>query len=283
MGLILSSLRFCNTRLNNEQDDKMEQILNLHVLHVEPKLSLHMKTLSAILAFTLSLPVVSTATETTQSASTVLELFTSQGCYSCPPADKLLGDTLKDNPNVVAFEFHVDYWDQLIHGGDGSWRDPFSNPEYTARQRYYNTLPLQGRRGVYTPQMIVNGTFSLVGSDARQLSHQLQKQEKIPVHVSAQHNNNSELHITLNGDTSQSADIWHINFIPEIVTQVESGENKGKSMRNFNVVTNMVKVGHWEGGKKTLDLKNITVKDSERCAVMIQKPQGEILGASYCL
>jgi len=87
----------------------------------------------------------------------LVELFTSQGCYSCPPADELLGELIEEQPDLVALEFHVDYWDDLHYGAAGVWKDPFSDAEYTLRQRRYNATDLVGKQGVYTPQMIVNG------------------------------------------------------------------------------------------------------------------------------
>ena len=84
------------------------------------------------------------------SAAPMVELFTSQGCYSCPPADEHLVELIENNPDLVALEFHVDYWDDLNYGAAGTWKDPFSNAAYTQRQRQYNSYPLEGRKGVYT-------------------------------------------------------------------------------------------------------------------------------------
>ena len=86
--------------------------------------------------------------ESPQTKPVVVELFTSQGCYSCPPAEAYLGE-LSKNPNIVALEFHVDYWDDLVYGAAGKWKDVFSKPEFTTRQRIYaGNLP-DGQ--VYTP------------------------------------------------------------------------------------------------------------------------------------
>ena len=86
----------------------------------------------------------------------MLELFTSQGCSSCPPADKLLGELIRD-PSLVAFSLNVDYWDSL------GWKDTLADPRNSERQRAYARV--RGERGVYTPQMVINGTAHVVGSD----------------------------------------------------------------------------------------------------------------------
>ena len=92
----------------------------------------------------------------------VVELFTSQSCYSCPPAEAFLGD-LARRDGVIALEFHVDYWDDLVYGRAGKWKDVFSSPEYTRRQQGYN-LNIRGRGQVYTPQMIIDGRAEAVGT-----------------------------------------------------------------------------------------------------------------------
>ena len=97
-----------------------------------------------------------------RNGAVVVELFTSQGCYSCPPAEKFLGD-LAEQETVIALDFHVDYWDNLVHGADGKWKDPFSRPAYTQRQRVYNQR-IRGTGNVYTPQMVIDGRLEAVGS-----------------------------------------------------------------------------------------------------------------------
>ncbi|MFN0023541.1 MAG: DUF1223 domain-containing protein, partial [Parvularculaceae bacterium] len=85
----------------------------------------------------------------------VVELFTSQGCSSCPPAEALMRELAK-RPGLVALEWHVDYWDDLHAGSSGKWKDPFSSADHTARQRAYNRA-LRGTGGAYTPQMVIDG------------------------------------------------------------------------------------------------------------------------------
>ena len=115
----------------------------------------------------------------------VIELFTSQGCYSCPPAEALLGDLIEANDpeNLVALEFHVDYWDSLVYGRHGSHKDPFSSADNSLRQRQYNRAGLRGQRGVYTPQMVVNGRHAVVGSKRRSVLENMRRIERPAVKV----------------------------------------------------------------------------------------------------
>ena len=98
-----------------------------------------------------------------KSNPTVIELFTSQSCYSCPPAEAFLGELVEERSDILALEFHVDYWDELVHRGS-KWKDVFSSPDSTQRQRVYN-VSIRGRASVYTPQMIIGGAAEAVGSN----------------------------------------------------------------------------------------------------------------------
>ena len=88
------------------------------------------------------------AGEPVATSPVVMELFTSQGCYSCPPAEALLGKLIAENPELIALEFHVDYWDDLVYGSHGQWKDPFSSRDNSLRQHAYNQQRIDGRRGV---------------------------------------------------------------------------------------------------------------------------------------
>ncbi|MCY4324742.1 MAG: DUF1223 domain-containing protein, partial [Betaproteobacteria bacterium] len=103
----------------------------------------------------------------------LLELFTSQSCYSCPPAERLFARKYADRPGLLAVEMHVDYWDDLIYGLAGSWEDPFSDPAFTRRQqRYASSL---GQRSVYTPQAVVQGASGMSGTAESRIDSQLQQ------------------------------------------------------------------------------------------------------------
>ena len=110
----------------------------------------------------------------------VAELFTSQSCSSCPPAEALFSD-LADEDNLLTIEWHVDYWDTLIHGGS-KWKDPYSNKDYTARQRSYNSA-LRGTRSVYTPQAIVNGAEEDAGNRRSAVKGLVKEAAALPLSV----------------------------------------------------------------------------------------------------
>jgi len=214
----------------------------------------------------------------------VVELFTSHGCYSCPAADAHLSDLINDRTDVIALEFHVDYWDTLVWGSDGSWKDPFSSPEYTQRQRGYHAANLNGRRGVYTPQMVVDGRFAAVGSDRKSIKKALSKKNDSSLNVSVE-STTSGMSIMLDGDASDSAQVWLVTFDRKKTTDIPRGENAGKTLDNHHIVKSMQSVGDWKGAATTIQA-NITLAKGEGCAVLVQSlsydTPGPIMGASYC-
>ncbi len=219
----------------------------------------------------------------------VFELFTSQGCYSCPPADALLGEIIVDHDNILALEFHVDYWDTLVYGSAGQWKDPFSSPAYSQRQRDYNRLPLDGRKGVYTPQMVVNGDYAFVGSNARKAKKQIKRDGGWVLDADARLSESGNLTVTVDGSHNAEADIWLIKFDREHATEVDAGENKGKLMKNYNVVREMRSIGKWNGQPVVLELSGTGLGPNQNCAVIVQEYDARrkvikspILGAGIC-
>ena len=105
----------------------------------------------------------------------MVELFTSQSCYSCPPEEAYLGE-LSGEKDILALEYHVDYWDSLNYGGHGRWKDAISTPEMAARQRDYNA-EIRDTRSVYTPQMVIGGRTETVGSRRREVTTQVVRGE----------------------------------------------------------------------------------------------------------
>ncbi len=246
-----------------------------------------MNKLSLSLSFALLLtPLVA-------KTSPMVELFTSQGCYSCPPADEFLADMLEKQPDIVALEYHVDYWDDLRYGSAGVWKDPFSSPHYTSRQRRYNAIRLSGKRGVYTPQMVINGNTAQVGSSRRPVLESLNK--RLPdVEIAASVKDNL-LAVNIEGEHKNGSGIWLAIFDRVHVTEVERGENHGKTMINHHVVRELVSLGEWQGDKlsNTYELPDragfvgATADDinsgNRSCAVFLQDESlGQIRGATYC-
>jgi len=215
------------------------------------------------------------------SASSVVELFTSQGCYSCPPADELLGELATRRSDVIALEFHVDYWDNLVYGSAGSWSDPFSKAAYSDRQRGYHRSGLDGRRGVYTPQAVVNGRYATVGTDRRRLLDALADAETTPFLDVAVTAGAAGISISVAAREGASGDVWLVRFDRRHVTEVPAGENNGKTLANHHVVTALSRIGEFRGAPVTVEAP-LALGADEHCAVLVQRPAGPILGAAYC-
>ncbi len=214
----------------------------------------------------------------------VIELFTSQGCYSCPPADALLGELIHADRGIIGLEFHVDYWDELTYGRAGNWKDPFSSPRYTDRQRKYHGQRLSGQRGVYTPQAIINGRSVMVGTNRSAVESALNSAARFPrVEISLRNTSDHGFTVSLEGDANQSAAVWLIIFDRKRVTSVPTGENHGKTLTNHNVVTEMRRVGDWNGQSTAISIDDIAIAGNRGCAILVQSEnQGPILGATLC-
>lgn len=203
---------------------------------------------------------------------TVLELYTSQGCSSCPPADALLGE-LRRQPNVLALAFHVDYWDNL------GWADRFALPFATQRQqRYGQTLKLSS---VFTPQVIVDGQSSIVGTDRRAIESQIRSQRNgMNITITGQ---DDALTVDLGaGDAPAAADVLLLAVVPEAQTAVGRGENSGRTLQEFNIVRATYVLGSWNGSAQRYTLARSSLpKDVTEAAVLVQQSgQRSILGAA---
>ena len=213
----------------------------------------------------------------------VVELFTSQSCYSCPPAESFLGE-LAARGDVLALEFHVDYWDSLVYGAAGKWRDVFSKRAYTERQVVYNRR-IRGRSGVYTPQVIIDGRREAVGSDrGAVLSAIADARDRAGdgVDVKIVLAAGEGARVELAGAAGPSA-VWLVRFIARSLTQVRAGENKGKDLVNHHVVTELRPIGRWNGRGTTLSVPDFALARGEGCAVLVQdRRQGPVIGAALC-
>ncbi len=200
-------------------------------------------------------------------ATVVLELFTSQSCSSCPPADRLLAE-LAQEPGVLALSLHVDYWNRT------GWKDPFSSAAYTARQRQYAAA--LGDDSVYTPELVVNGTRGVVGSDRSDVWAAVtaaRTAPDVPIRLVAAAGG---LQAALGGGQGP-ATVWLAGYDPKHTTTVGGGENGGRTLVETNVVRSLQPVGSWTGAPMTLTLPRPA---GERAAVFLQRADGRILGGA---
>ncbi len=241
-----------------------------------------------------------TAAERTGNGPAVIELFTSQGCYSCPPAEKLLGEVIKENPEVVALEFHVDYWDRLVYGSHGSHKDPFSDKQNTIRQQSYNQADLDGRTGVYTPQMVINGRYATVGSNESIVKQGIDVLDRPFIDLTVAHDSSRDsntghtgLRIELSGEHNQipaNTHLWMAVFDIEKTTEIPTGENHDKTLTSHHIVREFNQLTRQSGftdllvADNTLALNHqVKLKDGQGCAVLMQEASlGTIYGAAYC-
>ena len=214
---------------------------------------------------------------------TVIELFTSQSCYSCPPAEALLGD-LVERGDLIALEFHVDYWDDLVYGSAGQWKDLFSDPAHTKRQRRYAARIRNG--GVYTPQVVVDGVVQTIGSRRGRVLKLIERSgaSTKPVRVSVRPAPDGGFTVSLESKAGRpSAAVLLARYDLRHVTAIEAGENKGKTLTNHHVVREFRELGHWTGEPLEIPLADIRLGSNQGCAVIVQAhDQGAILGAAAC-
>lgn len=205
----------------------------------------------------------------------VVELYTSQGCHSCPPAEAFLTE-LATRPDVIALEFHIDYWDYI------GWKDPFASPDYSKRQRRYSTQ--LGERYVYTPQMVIQGQTHEVGS-----KRYLVEKKIALIRDTASSGPDITLkkvgdsvQVSVSGESASGAyDIFFVTFDAKHETKVLRGENRGKTLINSNVVRAFEHIGRWTGDAFQELVSLAGKKGDGGCAVIVQRAnQGPITAAA---
>ena len=206
----------------------------------------------------------------------VVELFTSQGCNSCPPAEALLRE-LAEEDGILALELHIDYWDYI------GWPDPFASPVMTARQRSYaRDLRL---RYVYTPQMVIDGRYNVVGSDRRAVRAAIEEAaaDRAAIRVKLSGEDGGKIIIPAGQSPAGGAKVWLAVYDDHLETAVPSGENAGRTLRSRNVVREFVDVGTWVGEPMeiAIDLQAALDRGRAGCAVLLQQGEtGAIIGAA---
>jgi hypothetical protein len=207
-----------------------------------------------------------------QPQPTVVELFTSQGCSSCPPADALFAE-LVQQPSVIGLAWHVDYWDYI------GWADTFGAPAHTERQKAYATA--RGEKMVYTPQMVVNGTLDVVGSDPADVAMALQTGPKVSGADVTLSRDGTSLEVDVRADTAlaDGATVELVHFVPEQTVSIERGENAGRALSYSNIVVGWQRLALWDG-REALNLR-LEVSPDLGVAVLIQDAAThQILGAA---
>ena len=196
----------------------------------------------------------------------VVELFTSQSCSSCPPADSLLGE-LAHSSDVIALGFHISYWD-----GPG-WKDPFSSQSSTDRQRAYSRLFHLGQ--IYTPQMVVDGAREMVGSDRQEVLAAVgdARPEAItPVTFAADRRS-----VTIGAGDGRGS-VLLVRFAQERTTRVAGGENARRTLQDANAVQSLASLGSWDGSPLRFAIEPPAA--GEGIAVLVQAADGRMLGAA---
>jgi hypothetical protein len=225
--------------------------------------------LAAVLTLTAG---VAALAEPAPQSPVVVELFTSQGCSSCPPANANL-TAIADRPDVLALSFGVTYWDYL------GWKDSFARPEFTNRQyAYEHTLH---RATAYTPQMVVNGDMDLIGNSADELDRMIgaargQAPETAPRVVL----NGGKVMISGGSAPEDTADVLLVRYDPNVVqVPVARGENGGRTLPHKNVVHELTRLGGWSGEAASFDVP--PAAGGLKTAILVQSAYtGPILAAA---
>jgi hypothetical protein len=171
----------------------------------------------------------------------VVELYTSQGCSSCPPADQVF-EQLINQPGVIPLALHVDYWDYI------GWQDTFGNARFTDRQKAYARAA--GERMIYTPQMIISGQDRIVGSEAQELASVLARQLAAQSAVKLTIERNGDrvmIRAAANPPLPQAVIVQLVRYQPQQTVEIEGGENEGQIVTYSNIVTDWQRLGEWPG------------------------------------
>lgn len=215
---------------------------------------------------------------TTMPAPIVVELFTSEGCSSCPPADALLGELLQ-RQYVLPLSFHVDYWDYI------GWKDRFADAAFTRRQYAY--AEAQGSAMVYTPQMIVAGAIDVVGSDRAQVEKALKEAytRNAMYKVKVMREDDGKVVAQFpEAPIGVPATVWLLTYQRSAESHVKAGENAGKKLMTYNVVRSLQKIGMWTGAATEIELtldEQAKTAGPDACAIIAnQAEHGPIVAAA---
>ena len=210
------------------------------------------------------------------SAPVVVELFTSQGCNSCPSADEFLGE-LAERPGIIALSLHVDYWDYI------GWKDPYATPQATARQRGY--VAGLGLRYVYTPQMVIDGRVDVAGLRRNEVLRAIETAAigRKALQVRFESADGGKIVVPAGHAPDGGAAVWLAVYDQSHETSVPRGENAGRKLQNHNVVRELSRIGTWQGERLEIpfDMAAAAAQGRDGCAVIVQQGSaGPVLGAA---
>ncbi|QHQ34165.1 DUF1223 domain-containing protein [Algicella marina] len=198
--------------------------------------------LPALVAIALMVPVQSRAEQ-----PVLVELFTSQGCSSCPPADRMLGELVSD-PRVIALSFHVDYWDYL------GWKDTFASRAFTMRQQEYvghtdRSGIRQKLRGKFTPEIVIQGTDSFIGHDGKSIRTNLEAHAGAVARASVTVAGRRAVLTPLAAGLPRLT-VMLASVLPKETVAIQRGENSGRKISYYQVVTDLSEIGTWDGASE---------------------------------
>jgi len=208
----------------------------------------------------------------------LLELFTSQGCSSCPPADRL-AERLARRPDLVVIARPVTYWDRL------GWKDTLAREDNTALQRAYAGRGLAGQNGVYTPQLVVNGSFGAIGSRSDEIDagvRQYGSNGSAAIRVTQR--GAREFAVGIGGETTRPAELVLVAVARKVEVQIGRGENGGRTVAYTNVLRGERKIADWRGGKAShvIAADQLDVRGADAHALVLREPGGgKVLAARW--
>lgn len=214
-----------------------------------------------------------------QDSPVVIELYTSQGCASCPPADELLNE-LAQNDGVLPLALHVDYWDYI------GWADTFGKSAFSERQKSYARK--MGRKSVYTPQMVIGGIDDIQGNATMQVvaliaEHRMNPfaEGMVTVEISAQDGGGVTISAQARGVLDYAADVQIVRYLEEATVEIMAGENAGREITYRNIVTDWIVLDAWDGSAPFSYTVSEAVPEGTGMAVLVQEQGlGPILGAA---
>lgn len=233
-----------------------------------------------LLSLVLLAAALAAAPATASETKTVIELFTSQGCSSCPPADKLLGELAKDQ-RVVALSVPVDYWDYL------GWRDTLAMHVHSVRQKGY--AEMRGDRQVYTPQLVINGVAQAIGSDKHEIARAIAAAEvnrMAPIPVTLKRDGET-IEVEIGAGSGMKAPVMLLGIVCETPVAIGRGENRGKTITYVNSVRSWRLLGEWTGKPMRLQVTagELRALGADALAVLVQagsvEEPGPIRGAAF--